>query len=193
MPEPITLDLYQAPDDYPLRFSTYVPEDMDAETDASERTAHFTAEFGGIRNDDAFVHLYVFPPDTPAQEAIALARGYKTGRGIPVSEGIEIIADELRPPELRDALEAFRFRYQGEGGLWFSGMVGVARHQDRHYMLVQHYPVEYGDGFGPRADLIFESWEWADGSPLHGSAGPAPRSDVPAGPPAGQEREAGER
>lgn len=167
-PEPITTELYRPPDDFPLPFTTYVPQDMHATADPSERTAHFTAAFDGARNEDAFIHLYVFPPDTPEQEAIALARGYKAAQGIPVSRGIEIISDELRPPELQNAVEAFRFRYQSEEK-WFGGIVGVARLGNRHYMLVRHYPLEYGDGFIPRADLIFRSWEWADGSELQDS------------------------
>lgn len=171
VPEPITLRLFRADDDFPLPFTTYVPEEMAASTDESEGTAHFTAEFGGVRNEDAFIHLYVFPPDTHLEEAVALAKGYKTGRGIPVSRGIELIADELMPPHMDWAVQGFRFRYEGEDGV-YAGTIGVGRHQDRHFMLLRHYPAEYGEGFEPRADLITDTWNWADGTGL--SNGPRP-------------------
>lgn len=173
MPEPISLRLYRAPDDFPLPFTAYVPDDMAPSAGDDESTAHFTAELGGVRNDDAFLHLYVFPEATEPQHAIAAAKAYKAGRGIPVSRGIELISDELRPPHLEWAIEAHRFRYQA-GGEWFGGTVGVGRHQDRYFLLMRHYPVEYGDGFAPRADLITGTWRWADGSGLESGPRPEP-------------------
>lgn len=164
-PEPIELRLHRAQDNFPLPFSTYVPADMSVNTDPEEGTVRFTAEFGGIRNDEAFVHFFVFPPGTPRQEAIALARGYETSRGVPVSQGIEPIAGESTPRHLEWAVESYLFRYQTDGD-WYGGDIGVGEHRDRHYMMVRHYPVEYGDGFGPRAHLIVRTWVWGDGSRL---------------------------
>lgn len=185
MPEPITVHLHRVDDDFPLPFITYVPEDMAASSEASDSTAHFTAEFGGVRNEDAFVHLYVFPQGTRAQKAIALAQGYRAGRGIPVSRGIEPIAEDLTPPHLEWALEAYRFRYQGEDGQWFGGTLGVSRHDDRYFMILRHYPAEYGDGFGPRANLITENWVWADGTRLDESSGTDASYPPAPGAPAG--------
>lgn len=166
MPEPLSLRLFEAPDDFPVPFAAYVPDDMDPRADPSERTAHFTAEFGGARNDDAFVHLYVFQEGTPLREAVGAARGYSAGRsGIPVSRGMDPLTDDGPPPELSWAIESFRFRYQ-HGDQWYLGSVGVGRENQRHFMIVRHYPAEFADGFAPRADLILETWRWADGSPL---------------------------
>ncbi|MFP4622677.1 MAG: hypothetical protein ACLFRX_00715 [Gemmatimonadota bacterium] len=163
MAEPLSLRLFRAPDHFPLPFTAYVPEQMVAEP--GDEAVRFVAAFGGERNQDAFLHVFVFPPDTDRQAAIAAAKGYKTGRGIPVSQGIEIIADELPPPNLAWALEDFRFRYQSHGQ-WYAGTIGVGRQADRFFMIVRHYPAEYGDGFPPRADLIQETWRWADGTHL---------------------------
>lgn len=171
MAEPVELQLFRAPEEFPLPFSTYVPSDMDPTADASGRTAHFTAEFGGIRSEDAFLHLYVFPEGTPAQEALAVMKGYKTSRGVPVSQGLEPIADELPRPDLQWATEAaYRFLYES-GNTWYTGTIGVGEWNDRYYMIVRHYPQEYGDGFAPRAALLLERWRWADGSRLGQSAG----------------------
>lgn len=166
MREPVVLRLFRTPEDFPLPFAAYVPEDMDPRADPSGGTAHSTAEFGGARNEDAFVHLYVFPDGTPLPEAVATARGYTAGRrGIPVSGGIGSDSDDKPPPHPDWALESFPFHYQSDGP-WYAGAVGVGRHGQRHFMIVRHYPVEYADGFGPRADLILETWRWADGSRL---------------------------
>lgn len=165
-PEPVPLRLHRSSDDFPLPFTTYVPADMEPSTDPDEGTAHFTAVFGGVRNEDAFFHVYVFPEGTRAQEAVATARGYKTGRGVPVSGGLEPISDQLSSPDLAWAIQAYRFLYQN-GGQWYAGTLGVGEREGRFYMMVQHYPAEYGDGFAPRAALIGSTWHWADGSRLH--------------------------
>lgn len=172
MAEPISLRLFTALEDFPLPFTAYVPEEMAAQR-ASESAVDFIAEFGGTRSEDAFVHLYVFPEETDRQAALAAAKAYKTGRGIPISQGLEIIADATLPPHLRWAEEAYRFRYQSVDR-WYAGTLGVGRKGDRYFMIVRHRPAEYGDGFGPRADLITETWRWWDGTGLQDRAEPVP-------------------
>lgn len=164
MAEPVELRLFSTPNDFPLPFTAYVPEDMAVSADESG-VVDFVAEFGGTRDDDAFMHLYVFPRNTPWQEALATAKGYKTSRGIPVSRGIEIIADELPAPDLPWAEEAYRFRYQS-GGAWYGGTLGVGLHGDTPFMIVTHRPVESAEGFQPRAERIRATWRWSDGTPL---------------------------
>lgn len=164
MAEPVELRLFSTPEDFPLPFSAYVPRDMVISTDPSG-VVDFVAEFGGTRDDDTFMHLYVFPRDTPWQEALATAKGYKTSRGIPVSRGIEIIADELGVPDLPWAEEAYRYRYQS-GGAWYGGMLGVGLHRDTPFMIVTHRPVDSAEGFAPRAERIRATWRWSDGTAL---------------------------
>lgn len=165
MAEPIELELFETPDDFPLPFTAYFPADMAASADAEDGTAHFVAAFGGVRNEDAFLHLYVFPAGTPWQEASATALGYKAGRGIPAGRNVEPIAEDLAEPSLDWAVEAYRYRYQA-GGQWFGGTIGVGTHQDRPFLILRHWPEEYVEGFSPRADFITETWRWGDGSPL---------------------------
>jgi hypothetical protein len=164
MAEPIELRLFKV-DDFPLPFSAYVPADMSPSSDSEEGTAHFVAEFGGTRNEDAFVHVLVFPAGTPWQEAVATARGYEAGRGIPAGRGLEPVSDQMPAPSLRWAIEAYRYRYQS-GGAWFGGTIGVGLREDRPFLILRHWPQEYAEGFAPRADLITETWRWADGTPL---------------------------
>lgn len=165
MAETIELELFRTPENFPLPFTAYVPADMAASADTEDGTAHVVAEFGGVRNEDAFVHLYVFPAGTPWQEAVATARGYEAGRGIPAGRNVEPIAEDLPEPSLDWAGEAYRYRYQA-GGQWFGGTIGVGTRQDRPFLILRHWPAEYVEGFSPRADFIMETWRWSDGSPL---------------------------
>ncbi len=165
MAVPMQLRLFRSGDDFPLPFSAYVPDDMAAvsaaETDGAA-SVHFYAEFGGHRNEDAFVHVFVHPEGTRENEAVAAARGYETGRGIPVSRGLEPVPDSARAAAIPWAVAAYHFRYQGEGGIWYVGNIAVGQHAGRYFQVVQHYPAEYGDGFAPRASIITRTWRWAD-------------------------------
>jgi len=181
MGEPIELRLFEAPEDVALPFTAYIPDDMAAEV-GDGGSVDFIAEFGGIRNEDAFIHFYAFPEGTPWQEAVATAKGFKSGQGIPVSEGLEPLQDDIpRPDGLGWAEEAYRYVHQS-GGELFGGRLGLGIWDGRAFMIVTHRAAEYAEGFDPRARLVLESWRWADGSPLSlaGTAGlPGPRGPLP--------------
>ncbi len=178
MREPIELRLFEAGDDFPLPFTAYIPQDMRAEVHG-DGTLKIVAEFGGVRNENAFIHFYTFPEGTPWQEALATAKGFKAAQGIPVSRGLEPLQDDLPPPEgLAWAEEAYRYVYE-TGGQAFGGTLGVARREGRAFMIVTHRPVEYAEGFGPRAHIVMESWRWADGSALASGEGSAEAGSAP--------------
>lgn len=181
MAEPILLRLFVTDDDFPLPFSAYVPADMatDAERTDSTGAVHIRAEFGGVRNPDAYLHLFVHPPGTGRQEALAAAQGYVAGRGVPVSHGIDDPGAMSGAARMPWAVRAWTFRYE-TGGETFVGSVGVGERRGRFYQLVRHYPAEYGDGFGPRAALVESTWRWSDGTALRdGAASPAPGEGPP--------------
>lgn len=175
LPEAVPLRLIRSPGGFPLPFTAYVPTAMDPEfsTAGDGATLDIVAEFGGRRNDDAFLHLYVFPEGTSRQAAEAAALAYRAGRGIPVSRGLEPLAAPRDRTSMPWALDAYRFRYQS-GGQWLVGRMGVGHRSERYFLLVRHYPEEYAEGFAPRADLVLQSWLWSDGSTLGGR--PASRS-----------------
>lgn len=164
----VPVRLFTADESFPIAFSAYVPEDMSVEQTATDSTAsvHFRAEFGGQRNPDAYVHLFVFPAGTDRQSALALAESYVTSRGVPVSQGLEPLPSTDAEARMPWAIEAWTFEHQSDSG-WYFGSLGVGQRQGRHFQIVRHYPAEYGDGFGPRARLIENSWRWADGTRLN--------------------------
>ena len=173
MPQPLDLRLFRAGDDFALPFSAYVPEDMareSGEADEEGTSLRFVAELGGVRNDMAFVHLFVHPEGTDPQHALGVVRAYEAAAGVPVSRGIEPLGDTEALRRMPWADHAYTFRYQA-GGTWYLGSIGIGTHAGRLYHLVIHYPAEYGDGFAPRAGLVLETWRWADGSRLQEGTG----------------------
>ena len=42
--------------------------------------------------------------------------------------------------------------------------IELKQHNVRYYMIVKHWPGDYGDGFGPRAQKILDQWQWLDAS-----------------------------
>ena len=169
MPEPMALRLFRTPSDFPLPFSAYVPGDMEPEAMASGeesgRAIRFVAEFGGVRNDGAFIHLFVYPEGTDAQRALAMARAYEAASGIPVSQGLEPLGESEAGRRMPWADQAFVIRYQA-GGTWYLGSIGVGSREGRLFHVLTHYPAEYADGFAPRSAMILETWMWADGTRL---------------------------
>lgn len=166
MAEPMSLELFRTPDGFPLQFSAYVPEDMEVELLRDEEAAvQFVAAFGGQRNPEAFVHVFVHPAGTDPQAAVGTMRSFGASRGIPVSMGIEPLPEPEGTRRMPWADRAFSFRYQGDAG-WIVGSMGLGSHDGRLFHVITHYPQEYGDGFGPRAAKILETWRWEDGVPL---------------------------
>lgn len=165
----IPLRLFHTGDDFPLPFSAYVPSDVAAGTSGRAEyggaSVHFYANSAGQRNEEAFLHLFVFPPGTIRAEALAAARSYATGAGAPVIRGTERLLEHERAIATPWAIRAYRFRYRRGAG-WFVGFIGTGEHGGRFYRLVEHYPAEHGDGFTPRAAVILSTWRWADGAPL---------------------------
>lgn len=170
--EPVTLHRYTPPDGFPLPFSTYLSEAVDAEPISSGEGdgVRFVASLGGIRNDDAAVHLFVFPQDAPEERAREIVRSVAESYG-PIREFGEVQTTDRFPW----AVAAYPFSGVGvRTGAPVVGAVGLGRHAGRWFYLIVQHPEEMGDGFAPRAALILDEWRWADGSGLEPSQEPAP-------------------
>ena len=126
------------------RFSTYVPESMLYEPASSgEGDGHyFYTNFGGNRNDNAFLLVFVFPEGTTEAQAQQMVQAFKTSRNVTTTEGE-------------------RFTFQRDGTR-FHGGISLRDENGRYYYVAEQYPAEYGDGFGPRAEFIKKQWVWLD-------------------------------
>jgi len=158
--EPVELVLVRAPAGFPLPFSTYTTGDFiveAAESEGGDPAMRFIAAFGGVRNDGAFLEVAVHPPGESEAEAAA-----HTERA--VGAGGDVVAPG--EPGLDWAVRRWRIGRRDPRGGRILGFAALGRHGDRWFHVLARYPGEYGDGFGPRADLILEHWRWDDGAPL---------------------------
>lgn len=150
MKEPVTLNLFETPETFPLSFSTYIPDDMQAETIGSgkQMTIRFVSAFGGKKNPEARMQTGALSPGMKLQEA----RGYAQ-KMIQSIQGTSAADDPSRYPwaEMTYALRGSR-----------AGFLSLAKHEDRWFYILLQYPPEYGDGMAPRSALILNQWRWRD-------------------------------
>jgi hypothetical protein len=178
MDEPMRFRLVRAPDAFPIPFSTYVPADMDASFDAtgSGHAAHFSARFGGVRNDRARLTVHAYPAGTsldrartelaaylsglvPDDTPLARGAGYERGTPIEPASRYRWAQDETR----------YRMPGDGPGSSAVIGRAGVGEHDGRVFYFLIEYPEEFGDGMGPRVAAIIDEWRWgSNGAPLGG-------------------------
>jgi hypothetical protein len=186
MEEPSTFRLFESPRDFPVAFSTYVPEDVVAEAsrNGDGASARFIANFAGQRNDLAVLHFYFFPEHATEAQARAELQTFATARGVP--RGHE--EEEEAPPGrvIADnrydwALEGVRYAIDTPEGALI-GHVSLGWYRDRFFQVVLQHPEEWAEGFVPRAEAILRDWRWEDtGEPL-GGPGALPRMPPPPDP-----------
>jgi hypothetical protein len=155
--EELRFVLYRSPEDFPLPFSTYIPEAMEAEM-GRRNDAHevaFVAAFSGARNESAALRVHVHGPAATESDAAALLAELAAELGTelvaaPQEEGFDWAIRQFRNvavPFRADAAE---------------GVMALGRRGDRFFSIAIHYPAEYGDGLGPRVHQILQEWRWED-------------------------------
>jgi hypothetical protein len=177
MTDTLPARLVWAPEGMHPRFSTYVPEDMATSFERTPEGGHtltVRAMFGGGVQEHAFVVVHFYPPGTPLREAQAQLAAFLASLepyddpllrrddygGIGTGPDAPALARQQRfgwaEPELR-----FRV-HRGEIGHTVTGWAALGEHASRPFHVFVHYPEEYGDGMGPRVNLILEEWQWLD-------------------------------
>jgi hypothetical protein len=156
MPEPIELRLTREPPEFDLPFTTYVPEGflIEPKEDGDLDAIRFVAAFGGVRNPSAFLEVAAYPPE------IAPDRASWVGSSI---QGLTPLPQGERRADW--AVEEWRAEGRDPSGPYVAWL-GLGRAGERWFHVLSRYPLEYGDGFPPRAAVILEEWRWADGEPL---------------------------
>jgi hypothetical protein len=156
MAEVIPVQTFRSPLGYPLGFSTVVPEDMVVEFVSSGEgdAVRIEAAFGGVRRSDVLLSFVTLPEGTDVADARQAA-----GEIARMNGGTEE-TDRARFPW---ADMVFRL------GQETAGFIALGEHRDRWFYFLASYPPEFGDGMGPRIDLILRRWTWADdGTGLQG-------------------------
>lgn len=166
MPEPVALQLFTAPADFPLQFSTYLPPGIAAEPLASGDTAsiRFSARFTPGTDPNVYMHLLVYPASQSLEQLEEMVLRFIDSR-----EPIDREYARTQPPAWAE--DAWTFRY-GSGARRHVGSIVFGRRDGHAFSIITHYPSEYGDGFPPRTRLILRHWQWQDGTPLQRNGTP---------------------
>ena len=152
-PETLAFRLYESPADFPLRFSTYVPEDVIVETTSVEGrdAVRFTGTYNGARVDDEFLWVLFYPVGTPETDARRAADEIARARG-----GTPVPGRNRRYPW---SLAEYELAL-GQPPARLLGTLALGRHAGRYFHLVIAYPERERDRFLPRAHRILDEWRW---------------------------------
>jgi hypothetical protein len=155
MEEEMRVVLYEAPPDFPVRFSTYVPVDMAAErwrSPPSDAVA-FVAMFGGQRNEAAAVRMIVHREGATEHEVVEILTELARDLGTELNESSDAPRFDWSIREFRNVADPARADAA-------QGIMAVGQRAGRYFTVAFHYPAEYGDGFAPRVNQILQEWRW---------------------------------
>ena len=142
MDQPVALRLVREAD-FPIPFSTYVPEEMGYDTVASGEGSAARFSLGAEPREAV---LSVFVPSGGVDDLDAWAREAAETMGEP---------SQLEPPAWAEAAYSF-------GGVDRMGAVLAGRHAGRPFYVLESLPLNMGDGLGPRAAAVQREWRWLD-------------------------------
>ncbi|MBK1987946.1 hypothetical protein A0J48_010405 [Sphaerospermopsis aphanizomenoides BCCUSP55] len=146
----ITLQLYQSKN----LLTTYFPDpDFRAESTASGegQSVRFIVNFGGIKNENAYVHIAFLNN----LKTLGQVRNFINGkRGLIASNKWRVVSRTANVP-YPWAKEKINF----SKGKDIVGEIYLGEQKGKAFYVITHYPVEYGDGFAPREDVILRNLE----------------------------------
>jgi hypothetical protein len=145
-------------DEAALPFTTYVPEgDFIEEVAASDEGVGVRFYFSptGEPDEAAYVHLF-FPYNAP--DSTTLREELLGEQGLLATNGWRVL-DRATAGIYPWAKERITYEQTTPEDI-FTGSVFVGEHAGAAFLALTHYPVEYGDGFEPRAAIILENMEF---------------------------------
>jgi hypothetical protein len=145
----IALKLYQ---EYQDLFTTYFPQKdfLPQGVSSGEGTgARFIANFGGVRNNNAYVSVSFL---NSVKNLGQLRRFVNSKSGLIAANKWRVIS-RTQNTGYPWAKEKIGFR-QGRD---ITGTLYLGQQNGKVFYVITHYPLEYGDGFAPRADLILRN------------------------------------
>lgn len=155
--QPVTLTLYRSPEGFPLAFSTYVPQEMRAETVSSGEGdgVRFLADSVGVEGDTAMVHVFFYPESSTESDAREVVRTAAEAYG-PIREFAEV------DPTNRYPWSIVEYQIDGGGTDDVNGTVALGRHAGRLFHIIVQIPATAGESYAERARMILDEWRWED-------------------------------
>jgi hypothetical protein len=140
----MTFKLFEARAENSASFTTYYPEDMKAEN-AGSGEVRFTLN----SNKDAYVSVVSLPGVKTEKEAEKAAEN--TNKAIqPLNEKNQAwTLKEYNIDETKNNTD-------------YGGSVLIGKHGSGYFLVTYYFPVEAGDGMGPRIDAILKNSVWSD-------------------------------
>jgi hypothetical protein len=115
----------------------------------------FVAHFGGVVQAEAYLEMVFLAPTLTQAQAVAAVFS-------PVAGGPARQCGERSNRRFAWSIAECEFAYRTKTGSRVAGLAALGRHGGRYFKLTLHYPLEYGGGFVPRADLVLAEWRWQD-------------------------------
>ncbi len=140
MPEPVALNLYEAPEGWPITFHTYVPANFKVETLTNQRDHTIRFSMG-----DAVINFVIMPEGTNRSRAQSMAKA------------------SLGATNVQSCRPSYKWQWEC---LYVSekpdqiASVLLGEQQGRQFYYHISYPAEYADGFSPRYAKVLEEWRF---------------------------------
>ncbi len=137
-------------------FTTYFPEnDFVAESSGSgEGTGtRFYFNAGGQQNKDVYVALF-FPAQATSLEQIKQLVTQEPGL---LESNQWKVVNQTEEVPYAWAKERIVFEEQRPSSQNIQGEVYIGESNGKAFYVITHYPAEYAEGFGPRADLLLKN------------------------------------
>jgi hypothetical protein len=159
MAEPVTLQRYATPEGFPLAFETYLPPEWTSETVASGEGEAVRFSPSGPIAGEALMSVIVLPEGTDREAALRRAEDHALSEIRADPEASAVAGPPAEPWPLAEVV------LMSEA---VAGRVDLGEHAGRYFLVSTRYPLEAGDGMGPRVAKILETWRWLDtGEPLY--------------------------
>ncbi len=141
-------------------FTTYFPEKdfvVKAFGFRSGIGVRFNANFADTKNESANVQIY-YPAHPISLEDL---RQFVTGRPGLITDNKWQVVSRTQNVPYSWAREKIVFN-QRRGNENLTGAVYLGEQNGKAFFVITHYPVEYGDGFEPRAALILQNLQFSN-------------------------------
>jgi hypothetical protein len=170
MAEAVTLRRF---DDPVVPFTTYLPPGLEAQAAGSPEGLGVVMETASGPGDAPGAYLHFFFPSQEQQDvSLEALRESITGTGGLLQRNGWQLTQHFTSPQAASpcswAHDVFRFSDPGHVPA-ATGYVCTGAHQDAPFYLIVYTPPEYGDGFGPRVDVVLSALRWRDGGTALGA------------------------
>lgn len=151
-PTQVELEPYETP-----QFTVDLPADFVAVPDTNSGDGagvRFKFAPTGTPDDQAYVQVF-FPSETISADD--LTKQLSASDGLLASNRWKVTQGDDAPP-YDWARSTLNFEQPGSADA-ITGRIYVGEHQGKAFLVYTHFPIEYAEGFLPRADLILETFE----------------------------------